>query len=82
MKKIIKPHESEISVYYSDFSGKLLDNNFDPPVKVNLEFGYGSDYDGLCMELHLDDKDSKKLLNFIKENLTEESRKEVYGKFE
>ena len=83
MKKTLKPHEDEMSIYYSDFSGKLLDHNFPPPVKVKLEFNYGSEYDGFKMKLHLDDEDSKKLLNFIKENLTEESKQEIfYGKFE
>lgn len=83
MKKVLKPHEEEISVYYSDFSGKLLDNQFSPPVEVKIDFNYGSEYDGFKMELHFDDEDSKKLLRFIKDNLTEESKKDLfYGKFE
>jgi hypothetical protein len=76
MKKITKPLEEEEAVYYSDFSGKIFDNGFEPPVTLKMEFNYGSKYDGSKLELDLDDEDAILLLNFLKEKLQEESKKE------
>ena len=45
MKKITKPKQKEEAVYYSDFSGKCF-GEYAPPVRLKLEFGYGSIYDG------------------------------------
>jgi hypothetical protein len=71
MKKIIKPQEPEEAVYYSDFSGKLLpeSNVFGPPVILKIEYNYGSEQDGDSFELHLDDEDAKKILQFLKNNV-------------
>jgi hypothetical protein len=75
MKKVTKPSENEEAVYYSDFSGKLL-NWVEPPVKLILDFNYGSKYDESKIELDLDDDDAKLILDFLKTKLLEESKKE------
>lgn len=71
MKKIIKPAEKAVCVYYSDFSGRPF-GEFDPEVKVKIEFNYGSKYDGAEIELHMTDEESSSLLEHIKEKLTED----------
>lgn len=71
MKKIIKPAERAVCVYYSDFSGKFF-GEFDPEVKIKIEFNYGSKYDGAEIELHMTDDESSSLLEHIKEKLTED----------
>ncbi len=70
MKKILKPSELEEAVYYSDFSGKIL--NEQPPIEISIDFNYGSKYDGCKLELHLDDEDFDQLLNFLKTKLSED----------
>jgi hypothetical protein len=70
MKKILKPLELEDAVYYSDFSGKIL--NEQPPIEINIDFNYGSKYDGCKLELHLDDEDFDQLLSFLKTKLSED----------
>jgi hypothetical protein len=75
MKKVLKPAKEEEVVYYSDFSGKLLDHNM-VPVTVKIECDYGSEYDGSSVELHLTDSGLNNLLVFIKDRLSEETKKE------
>jgi hypothetical protein len=70
MKKVLKPAEYEDAIYYSDFSGKLL--NETPPIEIVVDFNYGSKYDGCKLELHLDDEDFDQLLNFLKTKLSED----------
>ena len=70
MKKILKPSELEDAVYYSDFSGKIL--NEQPPIEISIDFNYGSKYDGCKLELHLDDEDFDQLLKFLKTKLSED----------
>lgn len=77
MKKILKPSQLEEVVYYSDFSGKLLESTLlqiDPPIKILIEFNYGSKQDGETLELELDDEDFSNLLEFLKTKMTEESQ--------
>lgn len=76
MKKIIEPQQEETAVYYSDFSGRVLDNVFGPPAVLELSFGYGSKYDGEKITLHLDDDDADKILEFLKQNINEDVKKE------
>lgn len=71
MKKIIKPAEKAVCVYFSDFSGKVF-GEFDPEVKYKIEFNYGSKYDGTEIELHMTDEESTSLLEHIKGELTED----------
>lgn len=71
MKKIIKPAEKAVCVYYSDFSGKLF-GEFDPEVRLKIEFNYGSKYDGTEIELHMTDEESSSLLEHIKERLSDD----------
>jgi hypothetical protein len=76
MKKVLKPAEPEEVVYYSDFSGKLLDHNM-VPVTVKIECGYGSEYDGSSVELHLTDKGLNNLLVYLKDRLCQETKEEL-----
>ena len=71
MKKIIKPAEKAVCVYFSDFSGKLF-GEFDPDVRIKIEFNYGSKYDGAEIELHMTDEESSSLLEHIKEKLSDD----------
>ncbi len=73
MKKVLQPKQHEEAVYYSDFSGKLF-TDF-APVTVKIECGYGSKYDESDLELHLSDSGLEKLLEFLKENLCENTKK-------
>jgi hypothetical protein len=75
MKKVLKPAEPEEAVYYSDFSGKLLDHNM-VPVTIKIECSYGSEYDGSELELHLTDKGLNHLLVYIKDRLSKETKEE------
>ena len=76
MKKVLKPTEPEEVVYYSDFSGKLLDHNM-VPVTVTIECGYGSDYDEAKWEIHLTDIEFNNLLVYIKDRLCKETKDEI-----
>jgi hypothetical protein len=76
MKKVLKPAEPEEVVYYSDFSGKLLEYNM-VPVTVKIECGYGSEYDGSSVELHLTDKGLNNLLVYLKDRLCQETKEEL-----
>lgn len=79
MKLVTKPMEQEESVYYSDFSGKLLKDFV--PVTVKIECDYGSKYDGSALELHLTDKGLESLLAFLKQHLCEETKQELQRQF-
>jgi hypothetical protein len=75
MKKILKPSKLEEAVYYSDFSGELFKDFV--PATIKIECDYGSDYDGARIELHLSDKEIEKLLEFLKHNLTPETKEDI-----
>lgn len=78
MKKVLKPSIEEDVVYYSDFSGKLINSTIQtPPCELNLEFNYGSKYDGEKITFHLTDDEVEEVLIFLKAKLTEESRAEL-----
>ena len=79
MKKITKPAEREESVYYSDFSGKVL-NECGPDVTLKLSFGYGSKRDGAELELHLNDKDADSIISLIKEKISIDLKKVLKNK--
>jgi len=68
MKKILKPSENEEAVYYSDLNGKFLDQI--PPVEINIDFNYGSKYDGSKLQLHYTDEEFDKLFDFLETKLT------------
>jgi hypothetical protein len=74
MKKITKPSEPEEAVYYSDFTGKLLPESttFGAPITVQIDFNYGSKYDGSKIELHLDDNDFYRMKAFLTYETTRE----------
>lgn len=76
MKKVLKPAEPEEVVYYSDFSGKLLEHNM-VPVTIKIECGYGSEYDGSFVEFHLTDKGLNNLLVYLKDRLCQETKEEL-----
>ena len=71
MKKVLKPATKEEAVYYSDFSGKCFDQHGAPAV-LNLEFNYGSKYDTGKITLHLTDKESEEVINFLKQKLNKD----------
>lgn len=76
MKKILKPSEPEEAVYYSDFSGTLLDK-FCVPATVKIECDYGSECDGARWEIHLTDAELNHLLVYIKDRLSQEVKDEI-----
>lgn len=76
MKKVLKPSQPEDCVYYSDFSGKLLDHNM-VPVTITIDCGYGSKYDEAKWEIHLTDTELSNLLVFIKDGLCQETKDEI-----
>lgn len=75
MKKITKPAEKEESVYYSDFKGIAFDL-CGPDIQLDIQFNYGSKYDGGRLVLHLNDEEFKPLFDLIKQNLSSETKKE------
>lgn len=77
MKKILKPGTSEEAVYYSDFTGKIFNPDFGPPVKLTIACGYGSIYDGDCLEFHLDDADLVEVIDLIKSKLTTDKKQDL-----
>lgn len=81
MKKILKPAEKEESLFYSDFTGKPL-GQFEPPVVLKIDFGYGSKYDGSALVLHLDDSDIDVILNLISEHASDEFKKIIVDKID
>jgi hypothetical protein len=74
MKKITKPAEKEEATYYSDFSGKCFGEWF-PPVELNIDFSYGSKYDGVNLQFHLDDHDVEDVLTLLKSKLSTQTKK-------
>ena len=79
MKKIIKPSEKEEACYYSDFTGKIF-GNFGAPVDLKIQFNYGSDRDGATLSLHLDDEDTKPIIDLIKSKLCSNTKKQLKKK--
>jgi hypothetical protein len=71
VKKIITPAQKEEAVYYSDFKGRCF-GLFEPPVKVKIEFGYGSERDGQTIVLDLTDEEIQPILDLIRSNLIEQ----------
>ena len=69
MKKITKPAEREEAVYYSDFTGKVL-NECGPDITLKLDFHYGSKRDGANLELHLSDDDIAPFIDLIKSKIS------------
>lgn len=76
MKKITKPAEKEEAVYYSDFNGVPFDHQCGPDIQIDIQFNYGSQYDGSRLILHLNDKEFEPLLKMVKENLSSDTKKE------
>lgn len=76
MKKVLKPTEPEEVVYYSDFSGKLLEHNM-IPATVTIDCGYGSEYDEAKWEIHLTDTELNNLLVYIKDRLCLDTKEEI-----
>ena len=81
MKKIIKPAEREEASYYSDFTGKPL-NECGPDVELNMSFSYGSQYDGSRFTIHLSDKDAIEVLAFLASKLSTDCRKDIQRNLE
>jgi hypothetical protein len=76
MKKVLKPSKPEDAVYYSDFSGALLDQ-YCVPATVKIECDYGSKCDGARWEIHLTDTELNNLLVYIKDRLCQETKEQI-----
>jgi hypothetical protein len=74
MKKITKPAQKEEAVYYSDFTGKCF-GEFDSHIKLTLDFGYGSKYDGSKLKFDLDDTDIEDIVFLLKSKLSNDTKK-------
>jgi hypothetical protein len=74
VKKILRPSEEEDALYYSDFSGQLIDPPFVPPCQITFNFNYGSDFDGEQIVVDLTNDESKQVLLYLKEHLTSETK--------
>lgn len=81
MKKVLKDAEPEEAVYYSDFSGTLLDEHW-VPATVKIECDYGSECDGARWEIHLTDEELNHLLVYIKDRLSQEVKDEIKKELE
>lgn len=80
MKKVLKPFSAEEAVFYSDFSGKCFGSLV--PIKLTIEFDYGSQFDGSFLSLDLDDRDVADLLSLIKSRITTDKKDELLSKRE
>lgn len=76
MKKIIKPAKKEKAKYYSDFSGEKF-GDCGPEAEIKFVFNYGSRFDGEKIKLHLSDSESVEVLDFIKQKLSKEKKKQL-----
>ena len=76
MKKVFKPAEREEAIYFSDFTGKSL-GEWTAPVNLQINFNYGSERDGASLTLHLDDEDTKPIIDLIKQKLSEDVKAEL-----
>jgi 1,4-alpha-glucan branching enzyme len=81
MKKIVQPQQEEKAEYFSDFSNKSFEV-FNPDVQIKFEFNYGSDFDGSRIDFHLTDAEAKSVLDFIRNNLSENKINELKNKLE
>lgn len=80
MKKIIKPAEKEEAIYFTDFKGNSC-GEFNSPVELALTFSYGSQYDGDSLVLHLNDEEAKIILDVIKQNVSDDYKKQLKEKY-
>lgn len=78
MKKIIQPSSVEEAVFYSDFSGKCFGEHV--PIKLTIEFDYGSKFDGSFLTLDLDDEDVVNILNLVKNKLSVDKKNDLLFK--
>lgn len=69
MKHVIQEKVAEQANYQSDFSGVEFEPQFNPPVELNIQCNYGSDYDGANLTFHLNDSELEEVLDFIKTRL-------------
>lgn len=76
MKKIIKPHQREEAVFYTDFRGICTGENV-PPVEIIFSFNYGSKYDGAFLSLQLTDEENQDILDLIKSKISKEKIEEM-----
>lgn len=80
MKKIIIPRQREEATYFSDFTGQPFGDELHPPVSLKLDFGYGSEYDGSEITLHLSDRDVAPVLELISTKLNPDFKKQLEHK--
>jgi hypothetical protein len=63
MKTILKPKQNEECTYQSDFDNKEM--KYCPAIEIQIDFGFGSKYDGDQITLHLTDEEIQPLLRLI-----------------
>ncbi len=73
MKKIIRKAVKEVSEYRSDFSGKKFAHGI-PPVRISLEFGYGSRHDCARLDLDVSETEALEVVEFLAKRLCHASR--------
>jgi len=76
MKKIIRPKQHEEARYFSDFSNQSF-GVYEPEVKIEFDFNYGSKFDTETLEFHLTDDEAAYVLDFIKTNLSNQRLEQI-----
>ena len=72
MKIIEIPASNEKSHFISDFSGEPFEHDIVSSI-LDIEFNYGSEFDGDEISLHLTDKESKEVLDFLYSKIKDKS---------
>lgn len=78
MKIVQSPAIPEKAVSVSDFSGKEFKFKT-PEVQLNIDFNYGSKYDGARLSLDLFDSEASDILTMIFDRLHRSTRKHLEG---
>lgn len=73
MKIITKPRQEEEAEIFSDFSGERFQHDI-PEVTIKMSFGYGSKFDDSEIEFHLNEEESKDILNLLKSKLSNKTK--------
>jgi hypothetical protein len=76
MKIVKTPAVPEKALVVSDFSGKKFESST-PEVHINLQFNYGSKYDGARLSLDLFDEEFAPLLDVIFEKLHKNAKTNI-----
>lgn len=75
MKKTIQSARNEQAEYFCDITKEFID--FEPPVRLKMSFGYGSNLDGSSHSWEFSEKEGHKLFRHIVDYIKTESAKHV-----